>query len=156
MRNVLFFSLAAALWACTSSSGNTGATSSGETADSGPIVSCDNDPRVDTYVANLVKKSASGKMQVTLVASDPAPPIVGNNSWTLKVTDDAGAAMTADVTVATWMPDHGHTASVKPAPAAQPDGSWKVGNLDFFMGGVWRITITHDTESVQYFFCVDG
>src|SRR5438270_5475269 len=112
MRKASFFLAAsAAVWACTSSNGGTSSTSSGETVDSGPVVSCDGDPRVDTYVANLAKKSQAG-MQVMLVASDPAPPIVGNNTWTLKVTDAGGAPVTADVTVATWMPDHGHTASV--------------------------------------------
>ncbi len=161
MRKLAFFFAAAGavlVGACTSSSGSTSSTSSsGANADSGPTVSCQNDARVDTYVANLVKKSAPmGTMQVTLVASDPAPPIVGTNVWTLKVADSTGAAITSDVTVATWMPDHGHTASVKPMPAAQPDGSWKVDNLVFFMGGVWRVTITHAGESVQYFFCVDG
>ncbi len=155
MRNALILVAAVALWACTSSSSSS-SSSSGQTGDAGPTVSCDGDPRVDTYVANLAKTSAMGTMKVTLVASDPAPPIVGTNAWTLKVTDASGAAVTSDVTVATWMPDHGHTASVKPSPAAQPDGSWKVGNLVFFMGGVWRITITHAGDSVQYFFCVDG
>src|SRR5436309_2379436 len=112
MRKLLFFFAAVALWACTSSSGNTSSTSSGAAADSGPTVSCQTDSRVDTYVANLTKKSAPmGTMQVTLVASDPAPPIVGTNAWTVKVADSTGAAIASDVTVATWMPDHGHTAS---------------------------------------------
>jgi hypothetical protein len=134
---------------------HTGTTSSGETVDAGPTVSCDSDPRVDTYVANLVKSSAAG-MKVTLVASDPAPPIRGTNDWTLKVVDATGMPVTSDVTIVPFMPDHGHGTSVKPTLLPQPDGSWKVDNLYFFMPGVWRITVTHASDSVQFFFCVEG
>ena len=154
-----FLLVALAAAGCTSSSGSGSGTDSGASgldgSDSG-TVSCANDPRVDTYVANLVKKSASGKMQVTLVASDPAPPIRGTNAWTMKITDDTGAAVTSDVTVVPFMPDHGHGTSVTPTPTAQPDGSWKIDNLYFFMPGVWRVTITHAGDSVEYLFCVAG
>jgi hypothetical protein len=146
--------VASAALACTSS--NTGTTSSGDTADSGPTVSCDKDSRVDTYVANLEKKSANGALTATLVASDPAPPIRGTNTWTLKLVDATGKPVTSDVTITPFMPDHGHGTSVKPTPTAQPDGTWKIDNLYFFMPGVWRITIQSGADSVEYFFCVDG
>jgi hypothetical protein len=144
--------IAGTLLACTSN--NTGTTDT--QADSGPSVNCQTDSRVDTYVANLEKKSQGGAFTTTLVAADPAPPIKGTNTWTLKVVDATGQPMTTGVAIATFMPDHGHTATVTPTITAQPDGTWKAENLYFFMPGVWRITITSGKDSAQYFFCVAG
>ena len=148
----------AALVGCTSSSGsNNGTTSSGDTGqDSGPTVTCDKDSRVDTYVANLEKKSANGALTATLMASDPAPPIRGTNTWTLKLVDAGGKPVTTGVTITPFMPDHGHGTSVQPTLTPQPDGTWKIENLYFFMPGVWRITITSGADSVEYFFCIAG
>jgi hypothetical protein len=139
-----------------SSSTSTSASSTSSNADSGPTVTCASDPRVDTYVANLTKASTSGQMKVTLVASDPAPPVKGTNVWTVKVTDAAGNPMPGDLTIAPFMPDHGHPSPTKPDVAPQPDGTIKISSLYLFMGGVWRITITSGTESVAFFFCVAG
>ncbi len=120
------------------------------TVDPATTVSCQNDARVDTYVANLAKTSTAG-MKVTLVSSDPAPPIRGTNNWSLKVENAPG-----DITVTPYMPDHGHGTSVKPTIEAAGPGAWNVKNLYFFMPGVWRVTIASGTDSAQFFFCVAG
>jgi hypothetical protein len=130
--------------------------------DSGPVVTCEKDPRVDTYVANLTKTSTGGGLKVTLMASDPAPPIRGTNNWTLRVTDGAGKPLSnAGITVVPFMPDHGHGTSVKPTVAAQDDGKYSVTNVYFFMPGVWRVTVAMPSdagagESALFFFCVPG
>jgi len=152
----LFFALAA----CTSSSG--AAPDAG--ADDGAVVSCANDPRVDTYTANMTKASKSGAVKVTLVASDPAPPAIQTNKWTIKVTDANGAAIPgATIAVAPFMPDHGHPTSVKPVITANADGTYRIDPLYLFMPGVWRITISVGTgadagatEDVAFFFCIQG
>ena len=115
-----------------------------------PTVSCEADPRIDTYVANLEKTSTAG-MKVTLVSSDPAPPIRGTNNWSLKVENAPG-----EITVVPFMPDHGHGTSVKPTVEAAGPGAWNVKNLYFFMPGVWRVTIASGTDNTQFFFCVAG
>jgi hypothetical protein len=146
---------AAALAGCTSSDGSSNGATPGE--DSGATVTCQNDPRVDTYVANFTKASPSGQMKVSLMASDPAPPEKGTNTWKVKITDGAGDPVSnAPITVSTFMPDHGHTSSVKPSAAAGPDGTYDLSNLYFFMPGVWRVTIANGAESVEFFFCVAG
>lgn len=148
----------AGLSACTSSDGggSSGSTSSGA-VDSGPAVSCEHDPRVDTYVANLTKPSASGQRKVALVASDPAPPIKGTNHWTVKVVDGAGNPVSnAALTVSPFMPDHGHPSNVKPTVTPGADGTYDITNVYFFMPGVWRVTIADGSESVDFFFCVAG
>jgi len=149
-------SVAALVAGCTSSDGSGSSSSSGD-VDSGPTVSCEHDPRVDTYVANLSKASASGNLKVTLVSSDPAPPIRGTNTWKVKVMDGAGNPMpNATLTVAPFMPDHGHPSNVKPQVTGGADGTYDIGNVYFFMPGVWRVTITVGTDSVEFFFCVPG
>ncbi len=150
---------------CTSSSGSSGAAP----ADAQPVVTCQNDTRVDTYVANLAKSSSTGKLKVTLVSSDPAPPSVGTNSWTLHVADASGAPMSnAPLAIASFMPDHGHGSSVKAVITPQADGNYAVTPVYLFMPGVWRITFSLPAasadagagagaaEEVAFFFCVAG
>jgi hypothetical protein len=147
---------AGALAGCTSSDGSSGGVTP-PPDDGGPTVTCQGDPRVDTYVANFTKASASGQMKVTLVSSDPAPPEKGTNTWKVKITDGGGNPVSnAPLAVSTFMPDHGHTSSVKPSAVAGPDGTYDLSNLYFFMPGVWRVTIANGAESVEFFFCVAG
>jgi len=149
-----------ALVACTSSSGGSPAADAG--ADTAPTVTCETDPRVQPYSANMTKTSASGATKVTLVAADPAPPIRGTNTWTVKLADAGGAPIANDaLEVELFMPDHGHGSSVKPTVTANGDGSYTIKSLYLFMPGVWRITIARPTdaapgESVEFFFCVAG
>ena len=152
-----FLAAALVLCACTSSDGGATSSDSATPADAGPTVTCQNDSRVDTYVANLTKTSSSGQMKVTLVASDPAPPVRGNNTWSVKVTDGAGGAVNgASLAVTPFMPDHGHGTSVKAAINAKGDGVYEITPLYLFMPGVWKITIANGTDSVDFFFCVAG
>jgi hypothetical protein len=133
--------------------------SSGDAAssDGGPTVSCQSDPRVDTYVANLSKASPSGQLKVALVSSDPAPPIRGTNTWTVKVTDAGGNPVAnADLTVTPFMPDHGHGTTIKAAITPKGDGNYEIQPLYLFMPGVWRVTIALGKDSVEFFFCVAG
>ncbi len=153
----------AALGAC---GDDTSPPPSGGGADAGPVdsgvaVTCQNDGRVDTYVANLSKASPSGAVKVTLVSSDPGPPGRGTNAWVLKVTDGAGAPISnAALAVTPFMPDHGHGTSVKPTITAGPDGRYDIVNVYLFMPGVWRVTVAvpgaGGTETATFFFCVAG
>jgi hypothetical protein len=118
---------------------------------------------VDTYVANLAKVSASGNLKVTLVSSDPAPPAVGTNTWSIHVADGAGASMSgAPITIASFMPDHGHGSSVRAVITPQADGNYSVTPVYLFMPGVWRVTFAlpatdaAPVEQVQFFFCIAG
>ena len=119
------------------------------------------DPRADPYMANLTKPSAKGTFQVTLVDSVPGPPAIGNDTWTLQITDASGAATTgATITVKPWMPDHGHgtsvNATVTPAGA---NGTYTVTPLYLFMAGLWQLTFTITstsgaTDQVVFSYCL--
>jgi hypothetical protein len=127
------------------------------------VVSCQSDPRVDTYVANLAKRSSGGTFTGTLVASDPAPPAIGTNTWTLRIDDANGQPLAnATVDVKPFMPDHGHGTSIRPVVTAGPaPGTYQVTPLYLFMPGVWRVTVsvqvgTAPADTVDFFFCVAG
>jgi YtkA-like len=155
--------VAGALCGCTTSSASPGAPGDVADASNEATVTCQNDTRVDTYVANLAKASTSGSLKVTLVSSDPAPPSVGTNTWTIHVADAAGAPMSnAPISIASFMPDHGHGSSVKAVITPQADGNYSVTTLYLFMPGVWRVTFAlpatdaAPAEQVEFFFCIAG
>ena len=57
------------------------------------------------------------------------------------------------------MPDHGHGTSVNATVSANPDGTYTVAPLYFFMPGVWRITFwigSNQADVGEFFFCVPG
>src|SRR5205085_1021002 len=87
---------------------------SGDAGTDGDVVTCQNDSRVDTYTPNLTKKSVLGAYQIVLAKSDPGPPAIGTNTWTIKVEDASGNPMpNPALRVLPFMPDHGHGTSVR-------------------------------------------
>ena len=151
---------AAACSAASSSSGGI-ATSDGGTAGDDAAITCQNDARAETYTANMKKAGKSGLFTFVLVASDPAPPGKGTNTWTLKVLDASNAAVPGTtVTIKLFMPDHGHGSSIVPQSTSQPDGSYQITPLFFFMPGLWQVTFTAQaaagTDSAVFMFCVPG
>src|SRR2546421_9244784 len=91
------------------------------TPDADTFISCANDPRVEAIAAGTEKAGASNLLKLTLMSFDPTPPHKGNNSWTVRVTDAQGGAQAgATMQITTWMPDHKHGSTVK--PAASPAG----------------------------------
>jgi hypothetical protein len=123
------------------------------------VVTCQNDPRVDPYSANLTKKSMSGSYQIVLEQADPAPPGLDINNWIIKVEDASGTPMSNPTLgkVVPFMPDHGHGTTI-PTVTPETDGTISVTNLYFFMGGVWRVEFNpqSSTDPVDFFFCIAG
>ncbi len=127
------------------------------------------DPRADVYQPNLMKSSSMGLYTLTLNASDPAPPILGNNSWTVTVGDPSGTPIsTAALAVPTkfgghpnpWMPDHGHGTTLVQVTPATGTGGYTITPLYYYMPGLWTITFTLQAngsdvvDSVAFSFCL--
>jgi hypothetical protein len=132
-------------------------------AGSDGYVGCATDPRVVPYAPGLAAASADGRVRAIIAASDPSPPTVGMNQWTLRVEDATGAALPdATVAVAPFMPDHMHASPLAPVVAANGDGTYAVSSLYLFMPGVWRIGVTVSAVAVSpaatadFYFCVGG
>src|SRR5260370_20857566 len=83
---------------------------------SGDVINCQNDARVRAYAPNLSVTSTSG-LKYVLVRSDPAPPAKETNTWTMRVEDSSGHALSnlplwIDPNLVAFMPDHGQPSSV--------------------------------------------
>jgi len=97
----------------------------------------------DTYSANLQKTGALGKYTFTLVQATPAPPDLNGNVWTFKAVDATSA--TPDVSqliVYPFMPLMGHGSDQTPTLVKNADGSFTASDIDFFMPGLWTVTLT--------------
>lgn len=123
-------------------------------------VGCAADPRVKQFTAGLKTQSASGKFSAEIINAEPSPPRrgagdLGMNVWKMKLLMD-GQPVGQDVTVTTYMPDHGHGSPKVPNVTAESDGTAKVDTLFFFMAGVWEITFTPKAarEPAVFTLCV--
>jgi len=137
----------------------------GGTTEPPPAVKCGG-AAADTYVAGLAKTSEGGKFDVTLLDSVLAPPDRGENTFTLKVRENASGTMMAPdaIEVRPWMPQHGHGStppSFVPVAGTEANSS-VVGPINFFMPGLWelRVLVTpagdQPAERTVFSFCVEG
>lgn len=99
---------------------------------------------------------------MTVATADPDPPDVGDNAWTLAVTDADGPLDGLAPRVTPWMPEHGH-GLVPPdcAGADQGDGSYVVETFDLIMPGLWEFTVDLAADGVApdtalFRFCAEG
>jgi hypothetical protein len=126
------------------------------------FIPCATDFRAEHYVPGMQKTALNGQTIVTLLSSDPGPPIKGNNVWQVLVTDAANAPQPGTtLKVNPFMPDHGHGSPartvVKPLPAP---GQYTVAPLYLFMAGLWEITFNVTAQSgvqdaVVFRFCIE-
>ena len=89
----------------------------------------------------MQQAGASGVFTFVLVSSTPAPPADQSNVFVLKVLDASGQPVTgATITVDPTMPTMSHgTSAVTVTP--NPDGTYTLEPLYFFMGGLWQTAI---------------
>jgi hypothetical protein len=114
-----------------------------EPIDSGPLYSCATETRAVPYAPNLTRTSTAGTYTAVLVTADPAPPIKGDNTWTVRILD--ANQMPVDglsITPSANMPDHNHPPSVKASVTPAGNGSYTVMPLYLFMAGFWEVTLT--------------
>lgn len=117
---------------------------------------------VDEYADGMMKHGHEGNFMVMLQTADPAPPDVGDNTWTVRVMEmDDSPVDDAKVTLTPFMPAHGHGTS--PADfngTFTEDGTYEVGPFDLFMPGVWETTVAIDsggtTDMVTFTFELEG
>lgn len=156
----LFAAVAIMVAAGCSSSSSSGNSSGNQDAD---VIGCMG--RGDVYTANMQKAGTSGHLQFVLQSSEPGPPIVGHNVWTVQLLDGTGKPLPGAMFTwlpgnkSVWMPDHGH-GQVPPQVTDNGDGTYTLNSLYFYMVGLWQVTLQVAvgmmTDSVVYSFCVGG
>jgi hypothetical protein len=131
--------------ACSSDSGSHGTNSSQHPSSS----SCDEETRAPPYSAGMTFEGSEG-VTIALTDSAPAPPILGNNTWTLDVTDASGAPLAdATITATQFMVDHGHPGSRTIYVTSLGEGSYKAAPVNFNMSGYWETTFTVKTAALE-------
>ena len=149
--------LAAVLAGC----GEDGASGDGDAgADSQMLMGCD-PSEGDVFALGLERSGEN--VTVRFVSADPAPPDVGDNTWTVMITDLGGSPLEAgSVELVPFMPQHGHgtqPSSFAAEPGLEP-GEFMSTAIDLFMPGLWEVTfeVTHGetTDEVSFAFCLEG
>ena len=142
--------------ACSTSDGGSDPGTSG-----GSTSACAQDGRKDVYTAGLAKQTAAA-LSVKIMSATPAPPAKLTNALTLQLLDAGGQPLDgATLSIAPFMPDHGHGSAVKPTVTAKGGGVYDVTNLYYPMPGLWRLTVTIQlpnvaAQDVAFSFCIDG
>lgn len=115
----------------------------------------------ETLVADLTRLGDQGVFQVTILDWEPDPLVVGNNSFTIAVTDAAGVpvdGITFDV-VETWQRVHDHGTPVAPVvtPLANV-GEFQIDDMNVIHTGSWLFrfgpTDGVDSDFVEFNFGV--
>lgn len=109
---------------------------------------CANDHRALAYTPGMSDTGPAG-VTVALSSSVPAPPAVGDNDWTLLVTDSSGAVTGASITVAQLMPDHGHGGVKAVAVTEVGGGVYDASPVNFNMSGYWETTVEVKKSAVD-------
>jgi len=114
-----------------------------------PANDCATDTRAEPYSAGATFEGTNG-VKISLMDSAPAPPALGNNTWTLDVKDSAGAAI-ADATIAAeqFMVDHGHPGAKAIGITSLGGGSYEAKPVNFNMSGYWETTFTVTSAGVE-------
>jgi hypothetical protein len=154
---VALATLSGSLTACSSNSASSGGDDAG--VDTSNVVGCD-DPKEETYAANMQQSGASGVFNFVLVTSDPAPPANDNNTWVVQLLDASGQPVTdATFTAKATMPTMTH-GTTPVTITSNGDGTYTLTPLYFFMAGLWQVAITATSgsqkDTTSFYFCVAG
>ena len=123
--------------------------------ESGAVSPCMQEERAVEEILDATFSGAS--MDVTVTGMDPPFPIVDDNTWTLRISDETGALSGCSLSGEIDMPDHGHGG---PAPTfiELGEGAYEM-TARFTMGGYWEIGLAASCateDSVLLNICVEG
>jgi len=122
---------------------------------------CANDTRGETYAAGMSFEGEKG-LTVTLEDAIPAPPVALENTWTIEITDAAGAPVVGATLVAEPIMSHGgnrHGTPTKVGITELGGGRYRLSPVYLNMVGFWnttiRITAGSVADEVELGFCVE-
>jgi hypothetical protein len=120
---------------------------------------CARETRGQTYADGSKYEGQTGT-RFTLLKSVPAPPAVGDNAWTLTVSDAAGSLLAgADIALKPMMVDHGHGSASATVVTELEPGVYRAEPVNLSMPGFWDTTVAVATgdlkDRVHIGFCVE-
>lgn len=141
-----------------SGDGNTGANEDSEGDAQADATRSDCGGAGEAFMLGMSKTTASG-VHVAIESAEPAPPLSGNNVWTLALTDASGEPVTgADVAFSGWMPRHRHGLTALPLTVERENGRYEIRPIVLFMPQPWELSVAvtagAGTEDVTFDICV--
>lgn len=126
-------------------------------ADDEQVVNCEIETRDDTFVIGIAKTGQ--QMTFTLPPATPAPPMRGDNAWTLELTDAAGPVTGATIVATPFMPDHQHGTPIEVNVTPPPDaGQYELSPINMWMPALWETSIqaaaAGTSDRVIFKFCI--
>ena len=122
---------------------------------------CANDTRGETYAAGMTFEGENG-LTVALEEASPAPPVALENTWTIEITDAAGAPVTGASLEVTPIMCHGSSCHGTPTEVLITElggGRYRLSPVYLNMVGFWnttiRVTAGSVTDEVELGFCVE-
>lgn len=116
----------------------------------------------ETFRIGVSHGSSASAATVAVSAAAPTPPDVGDNAWSIAVTDDAGAPVSGlSVEVTPWMPLHNHGLTPPAYLGTETDpGTYTIETFDLIMPGLWQFTVDlapdGDPDTAVFLFCAEG
>ncbi|HVR20932.1 MAG TPA: FixH family protein, partial [Polyangiaceae bacterium] len=120
--------------------------------------------RGEAMVRGMVETSEDGLLAVTLADATPLPPVQGENTWTVDVSEadapvldegDADAQVIANI----YMAEHDH--NIRKRGTMTAPGVFEFAQFPITMNGYWEITIqvqsdadVNEREDAVFGFCV--
>lgn len=92
-------------------------------------------------------ETEAGTFAMTLTLA-PDPPVAGETTLGIALSDDGGAVEDATLTVTPWMPMHGHGVSEDPVVRGAGGGDYTA-DFAWSMPGEWEVTIDVDAAGVE-------
>lgn len=88
-------------------------------------------------------------LEVEVLSIQPEPAVVGDNTWTVRLTrnDEALLGAASDILVSPFMPDHGHGSPVTVVATDLGDGEYELSPVNLFMPGYWEVGLDVVTDA---------
>ncbi len=111
----------------------------------------------DDFFVGLEK--TAGPYTVRWIDGEPAPPNFGDNRWVVELTDSTGPVLGAQLSVSSWMPEHGHPSVKQTLVTELGEGRYELNPIYLQMPGIWEVTLsiaseTEDPVNVLYIVSV--
>ena len=130
--------------ACSSNSTEPGTTSMAAATDI-----CAKDTRAPKFEPQLSFSDDAG-ITVKLMSSEPSPPKLGDNAWTIALADASGVPIAgASLVFKQWMVDHGHPGAKNPLIKDLGGGRYSLSPVNFNMPGYWENYLSVTTDTVD-------
>ncbi|HEX3593648.1 MAG TPA: FixH family protein [Polyangiaceae bacterium] len=146
---VLTLAVCGSFLACSSDGMNMPPDTGSDTTGAALGDSCSKETRAPAFSADLSFSNTAG-FTVKLLDAQPAPPKLGDNTWTVELDDASGMPIErAKIAFSQLMIDHGHGGAKTPKLAELGGGRYSLSPVNFNMPGYWENYLKVSTDAID-------